>query len=102
MFFRRLSLFLMFAAPALCSASDGVIHFTGRIIEPTCVVQTNAQNDKTDIPTLNTCSKNVSSNATVTTQIVSPENHMVPWRANDTAKPDAPVAHWKVIQVTYW
>jgi len=102
MFYRRLSLFLLFAMPALCRASDGVIHFTGRIIEPTCVVQTSAQNDKTAPPTLNACSKNVSSNTTVTTQIVTPENHMVPWRANDTTKPDVPVTQWKVIAVTYW
>ena len=102
MVFSRLSLFVLFAAPAMCWASDGVIHFTGRIVEPTCVVQTSAQNDKTDTPLLNACSKNVSTNTTVTTQIVSPANHMVPWRANDTTKPDAPVTQWKVIQVTYW
>jgi type 1 fimbria pilin len=98
MFFRNLSLLAVLLIPTLCSASDGVIRFTGQVVEATCVI---AQIDKTDAATLNTCSKHVAAGTSVTTQIVTPNAYMVPWRANVTVKPDAPVLQWKVIQVTY-
>jgi type 1 fimbria pilin len=96
----RFLLLLAFALPAHCFASDGVIRFAGRVVEPTCIVQTSTT-DKTDTATLNTCSSQVAKSTSVNTQIVTPNAYMVPWRANDTSKPDAPVTQWKVIQVTY-
>jgi len=98
MFFRNLSLLAVFLIPTLCSASDGVIRFTGQVVEATCVI---AQSDKTSSTTLNTCSKHVAAGTSVTTQVIAHNAFMVPWRANVTTKPDAPVLQWKVIQITY-
>jgi len=97
MFFRNLFLVTMLSAAAVCSASDGVIRFSGRVVESTCVVQT----DKTDTATLNTCSAHVVASSTVTTHIVKPNSTMLTWRANDTAKPDLPVTLWKVTGIIY-
>ncbi|MET3106916.1 type 1 fimbria pilin [Oxalobacteraceae bacterium GrIS 2.11] len=97
MFGRNLLLSCLFLVPTASFASDGVIRFSGSVVEPTCVIQT----DKNEIPALNSCSKHVASSTSVRTQIVAPTSHMVPWRANDTSKPDAPVTQWKVTQVVY-
>jgi type 1 fimbria pilin len=102
MFFGRLVLLMVAAVlvPTLCQASDGEIRFSGRVVESTCVVQTE-KSDTSDSANLQTCSKHVVANTAVTTQVVTPNAYMVPWRANDTAKPDVPVTQWKVIQVIY-
>jgi len=93
---RALILISLLCTSALSCASDGVIRFTGQVFESTCTVQTG----KTET-VLNTCSTNVAASTRVTTQIVTPDTHMLVWRANDTNKPDAPVTQWKITEVTY-
>jgi type 1 fimbria pilin len=94
MLFRNLFLITLFSASAVCAASDGVIRFSGRVIESTCVLQSGTA-------TLNSCSAHVLASTTVTTQIMKPNSSMLTWRANDTAKPDLPVKEWKVTGITY-
>lgn len=93
----RQLLLLLLLISALCLASDGIIRFSGRIVEPTCVVQM----DYIANPTLKACSPRVSTLTVVTTQTVRPEPYMLVWRANETTKPDLPVTQWKVVQLDY-
>ncbi|PRC93348.1 hypothetical protein [Solimicrobium silvestre] len=89
--------FLLLFASTLCVASDGVIRFTGRIVEPTCIVQT----ETLPAPRLNACSVHVALSTSVDSVIITPESHMLVWRANDVTKQDLPVNHWKIIRVNY-
>jgi len=96
MLFRTLIAVCLLCTSALCCASDGVIRFAGQVYESTCTVQTG----KTET-VLNACSTNVAASSKVTTHIMTPNAHMLVWRANDTSKPDAPVTQWKITEVTY-
>lgn len=100
MFFRNLFLLILLFSSGLCLASDGVIRFTGQLTESTCNIQID-KTDKTETSPLAICSKHVAASTAVQTQVVAPNPHMLTWRANDTLKPDAPVTHWKVTEVTY-
>ena len=90
-------LFLCSMVSNVSFATDGMIQFTGRIVEPTCVVQTGTL----PTPQLNACSAQVALSTKVSSSVVVPASHMLVWRANDTVKPDLPVQHWKVIEVSY-
>lgn len=75
-------------------ATDGTITFTGRIVEPTCSIQI----ENTTTSKLAQCA---AKSATVTSQVVTPQSHMLVWRAKETVQKDLPVNQWKVIQITY-
>ena len=75
-------------------ATDGTITFTGRIVEPTCSIQL-------DNPSTAKLAQCAAKSAKVTSQVVTPQPHMLVWRANQTQQKDLPVNQWKVIQITY-
>lgn len=91
---------LQVAAPPCLAAggtAHGVIHFTGKVVEPTCQIPS----DPSVNPAFNTCARHVAAGITVTTRDVAPAAHLLAWRDGASVKDDLPVRHWKVTELVY-
>lgn len=88
---------ILLLVPTLNFASDGVINFAGRLVDPTCVMRA----DKGENPSLGTCPNQVIATTALTTKVVSVSRHRAFSDMGDQSMPVTPATHWKLTEITY-